>query len=101
MSHIFSELEEIARQNYEKRIADRRAETNCYNNDGLYEIIFQLNSDVAIILKFVDDSSVLITRNSMIHGFAKVENVGVTPLNLMSKFLKNGSGNGLKIFWLI
>ena len=86
----FAKLEEESRREYEQRIADKRAATGCYSEDGLYNIRIYKKGTCMIYLSFVDDSSLTVFRDGEIQGCMPCEKCGVTPLRMMEKWLNNG-----------
>jgi len=86
----FAKLAKEARLEYEQRIADKRAATGCYREDGLYQMDIYKMGFFVLCLDFVDDSSITVTHNGMIGWSANVENWGGTPRNMAEKWLNNG-----------
>ena len=80
-----------AQRAYERRIMERRVETGCYTEAGLYAVIAYETGEVVLYLRFVDDSSIFVTKSGHVSIGAKVEKCGVTPLFLSRKWF-NGDG---------
>ena len=78
-------IEESAQLAYNRRIMERRVETGCYSEDGLYEVINgNINDPFMLRLRFVDDSCIRVLRDGRCLLCHAVEDLGVTAI-LMEK----------------
>ena len=86
---VTSEIEEAQRA-YNRRVMEKRAETGCYDEDGLCDAVEYEKGKVVLFLDFVDDSSIHVLRDGRISISIPDEDAFIVPLDMAMKWYENG-----------